>query len=122
MNEFKCQFTKNRKTGAYDVTVPADAKPGDIVPVYKKNGDVEEVRLGRVGKAFEGKYAPNEGVMMAIAVIDHGTGDATPESGSVCPTCNQVIPTNTGQQHPRGAPPLGAYDDDIPFMKMDSMP
>ena len=105
MSEFRCQFTKNKQTGAFDVTVPADAKPGDIVPVYKRNGDVEEVRLGRVGKPFEGKYDPNKGVMMSIAVIDHGTGDAAPEIAGVCPTCNQAVPTNTGAQMP----------DDVPF-------
>jgi|GEM_PF-5920650 len=65
-------FTKNKKTGNFDVIGPANQmREGATVTVTKRSGETKTVTLGRVGRSFRAKFGPLQGQQAAIAKIAH---------------------------------------------------
>lgn len=98
-------FTKNDRTGNFDVLCADGVKAGDIVGVTKKStGEVVDVRIGRVGKPFTAKFGALEGQQAVICEVarddDQSPAPGTGAPGTVCSSCNQVIPTNQVEPPP----------------------
>lgn len=96
-------FTKNDRTGNFDVVCAEGVKTGDVVEVTKKSsGEVVEVRLGRVGKPFVAKFGALEGQQAVICEVarDEQSAPGSGAPGTVCRSCNQVIPTNQAEAPP----------------------
>lgn len=63
-------FTKDKRTGDYDVIGPANSmREGETVTVTKKSGQTKQVKLGRVSRPFTAKFGPLKGQQAAIAKV-----------------------------------------------------
>jgi len=91
-------FTKNRRTGNYDVLCPAGVSSGSRVTVTKRDGSTSLVTIDRVSKPFVAKFGPLTGRKAVLCTIAHTPrndgsvrcrhcGERTPEGDDWCMAC-----------------------------------
>lgn len=63
-------FTKNKRTGNYDVIgTPDEIQGGCSCEVTKKDGTTKTVIIEKVGKPFVAKFGPNKGSKCVIGTV-----------------------------------------------------
>jgi len=83
-------FTKNKRTGSYDVIgLSSEVKVGEVV-VTKRDGTKKTVYVSEVSKPFTGKYGENQGkpcVIGRIAQRAYQGGGGCHTDGHCSSTC-----------------------------------
>lgn len=65
-----CTFTRNNRTGQFDVIGPADViHDGATVIVHKKDGSTTTVTISRATKPFVGKFGPLQGQQCRMGTV-----------------------------------------------------
>lgn len=101
MSEPYFTFTKDKKTGKFDILGPIEfMKKGNHVTVTKADGSESEAILGEIGKPFIAKFGPLAGSEVAIGKIatkqESQQGDR-PRPTKKCWECGQEFSFHDAQ-------------------------
>lgn len=93
-------FTKNKRTGRFDVIGPvSELRVGNVI-VTKKDGSTSEVEVLRLSRPFVAKFGPNEGKECVIGTVaDRRTDHTSQYCGYPCPVTGLKCCPENGPCH-----------------------